>query len=447
MNITIIGTGYVGLVSGACLAELGHHVTCVDADAAKIASIQAGVMPIYEPALDGLVQANMEAGKLCVTTDTATAVKNASVVMIAVGTPPRVEDGQADLSYVFAAAKEIAQSLESYTLIVTKSTVPIGTGKAIEAIIAEHIPDNSIGFSVASNPEFLREGCAIDDFMHPERIVIGTTSERARAILAELYAPLTDKGVPLVSVGRETSEMIKYASNSFLATKVAFINEMANFCEAVGADVEDVAYGMGLDSRIGAKFLKAGPGFGGSCFPKDAQALIHIAAQHNIEAPIVSAVVQANLARKSAMTQKIIAACGGSVKGKKLAVLGLTFKPNTDDMRESPSLVIIPELIEAGASIVACDPEGIKEAMHLLPKQNIAYNSDAKTALQGADAAIIMTEWDVFKSLTPQDFIANLTKPLVVDLRNIFMPQVMQEAGIAYHSVGRILLSPTHQSQ
>jgi len=437
MKITVIGTGYVGLVSGACLAQLGHDVVCVDSDAAKIDSILAGVMPIYEPHLDALVADNLAQQRLTVTTDAARAIVDADVVMIAVGTPPREEDGHADLRYVLAAAQQIAQAMRGYTLVVTKSTVPIGTGAQIEAVLAQHKTDATAQFSVASNPEFLREGTAIDDFMHPERIVIGATSERAKAMLAELYMPLTNQGVPLVSVGRETSEMIKYASNSFLATKVAFINEMADICEAVGADVEDVAYGMGLDTRIGAKFLKAGPGFGGSCFPKDAQALMHIAIQKDVPAPITSAVVHANLARKSRMTQKIIVACGGSVVGITIAVLGLTFKPNTDDMRESPSLVILPELVAAGARIHAYDPEGMKEAKALLPQEGVVFVDSARAALADASAGVILTEWKEFSTLQAEDFIALLQRPLVIDLRNIYQPQRMRDAGVEYHCIGR----------
>ncbi len=439
-NITIIGTGYVGLVSGACLAELGHHVTCVDTDEKKIASITAGVMPIYEPKLDALVLSNMAVGRLKVTTDTATAVAGAKVVMIAVGTPPRPEDGQADLTYVYAVTKEIAKSLTGDTLVVTKSTVPIGTGKRIEVMLEKYVADKAARYWVASNPEFLREGSAIGDFMQPERIVIGTTSPEAHEILAEIYAPQTSKGVVLVSVGRETAELIKYASNSFLATKVAFINEMADMCEAVGADIEDVAYGMGIDSRIGEKFLKAGPGFGGSCFPKDTQALVYMAAQYGVEAPITNAVVDGNHARKSRMTQKIINALDGLVLGKKIAVLGLTFKANTDDMRDSPSLVIVPELLAAGAEIIAYDPQGMQEAKHYFSAQNqekLHFVDSSSAAMTGADACVIITEWDEFKTLTPLDFKTALTQPILVDLRNLFMPSTMANGGVTYVSVGR----------
>lgn len=439
-QITIIGTGYVGLVSGACLAQLGHQVTCVDSDARKIDSILSGVMPIYEPGLDVLVKENVAAGRLRVTTDTASAVKAAQVVMIAVGTPPRPEDGQADLRFVYAVAKEIAMSLQPDTLVVTKSTVPIGTGKVLEQMIAEHVPQPEMRFWVASNPEFLREGSAIGDFMQPERIVIGTTSTQAHEILAQVYAPQTSQGVTLVSVGRETAELIKYAANSFLATKVAFINEMADMCEAVGADIEDVAYGMGTDSRIGFKFLKAGPGFGGSCFPKDTQALVYMASQLGVAAPITKAVVEGNVARKSRMTRKVVMALGGSVQGKRIAVLGLTFKANTDDMRDSPALVIVPELVAAGADVVAFDPQGMHEAQHYFSRMGVdgvRYANSAHEAMDGAAAAVIITEWDEFKQLTPQDFLDALHSPVVVDLRNLYAPCPLKEAGITYVSIGR----------
>jgi UDPglucose 6-dehydrogenase len=438
MHLTIIGTGYVGLVSGTCFAELGFDVTCVDVDETKIERLKQGEIPIYEPGLDEMVLANHKTGRLHFTTDTSIAVAQADIVFIAVGTPPRPEDGQADMRYVYGAAEEIAKSLNNYTLIVTKSTVPIGTGKVLEQIVAEHAPSDA-RFDIASNPEFLREGAAISDFMKPDRVVIGCENAQAREHLEQLYRPLTRQNVPLVSVGRETAEMIKYAANSFLAMKVAFINEMADICEHVGADIEKVAHGIGLDERIGERFLRAGPGFGGSCFPKDTQALLHIAEQLDIAPHLTEAIVTSNDLRKRAMADRIIKALGGkaAARGKAIALLGLTFKPATDDMRAAPSLEIIPALLEAGITVRAYDPEGMEEAKKLLPEEKIVWAKDSSEAMESADVAVILTEWNEFKALDLAKVKALLTQPLLIDLRNIYQPEEMREAGFTYHSIGR----------
>ena len=431
MRIAMIGTGYVGLVSGACLSEFGHQVVCVDKDPAKIEALNKGVIPIFEPGLDEVVAVNAKAGRLSFTSDLASAVREADAVFIAVGTPSRRGDGHADLSYVFAAAEEIAGALSGYTVIVTKSTVPVGTGRKVQAIIAKARPDAE--FDVASNPEFLREGSAIEDFRRPDRVVVGCETERAQGRMREVYRPLFLNETPIVFTSLQSSELIKYAANAFLATKITFINEMADICEKVGGDVQDVARGIGLDGRIGKKFLHAGPGYGGSCFPKDTLALVQTASELGAPTRIVEAVVAVNEARKSAMTRKIEAAFGG-VKGKTIAVLGLTFKPNTDDMRDAPSLVIVPELQKAGAKIRGFDPEGTKEARKLL---DIEFCAGTYEALEGADGVVILTEWNEFRALDLARVKAVLKTPLMVDLRNIYRPDLMKEAGFRYISVGR----------
>jgi UDPglucose 6-dehydrogenase len=442
MRIAMIGTGYVGLVSGACFSEFGVSVTCVDKDADKIARLQRGEVPIYEPGLDQLVAVNKAAGRLSFTTDLAAALDGTDAVFIAVGTPSRRGDGHADLSYVFAAAGEIAEMLAGQpgtrTVIVTKSTVPVGTGRRLESILAQRLPANA--FDVASNPEFLREGSAIQDFMRPDRVVIGTESEHARTVLRALYRPLYLLETPVVFTTIETAEMIKYAANAFLATKITFINEVADLCEAVGADVQDVARGIGLDGRIGRKFLHAGPGFGGSCFPKDCEALVRTAEEIGSPLTMVERVLEINNARKRGMADRITAACGGSVTGKTIAVLGLTFKPNTDDMRESPSLSILPPLAEAGATIRAFDPEGMDEAKKLLP--HLDYCGDAYEAIEGADALVLLTEWNEFRGLDLARVRSLLRAPVVIDLRNIYQPDEMTAAGFVYHSIGRAAAAP-----
>ncbi|MDE2182502.1 MAG: UDP-glucose/GDP-mannose dehydrogenase family protein [Alphaproteobacteria bacterium] len=431
MRIVMIGTGYVGLVSGACLSEFGHNVVCVDKDVSKIAGLKEGTIPIYEPGLDEVVTTNAKAGRLAFETDLKVAMPGAEAVFIAVGTPSRRGDGHADLSYVFAAAEEMARYLSGYTVIVTKSTVPVGTNRKVEEIIRKVRPDAEI--DVASNPEFLREGSAIEDFRRPDRVVVGCDTERAREVMKEIYRPLYLNETPIVFTSRESSELIKYASNAFLATKITFINEMANLCEKVGGNVQDVARGVGLDGRIGNKFLHAGPGFGGSCFPKDTLALLKTAQEYGAPTRIVEAVVAVNDARKQEMGEKIEKAFGG-VKGKTIAILGLTFKPNTDDMRDAPSLVIVPYLQSKGAKIRAYDPEGTKEARKLL---DIELCADAYEALMGADGVAILTEWNEFRALDLARVKSLLKRPLMVDLRNIYRPQMMEAAGFIYSSVGR----------
>jgi UDPglucose 6-dehydrogenase len=433
MRIAMIGTGYVGLVSGACFADFGHKVVCVDKDAGKIAALLRGIIPIFEPGLDDLVERNAKEGRLEFSGDLASAVKGADVVFIAVGTPSRRGDGHADLSYVYSAAKEIAAAIGHYTVIVNKSTVPVGTGDEVEKIIRESKPRAE--FAVVSNPEFLREGAAINDFKRPDRIVIGAEDARAREVMSEVYRPLYLNASPLLFTTRRTAEIIKYAANAFLATKITFINEIADLCEQVGGDVQDVARGIGLDNRIGAKFLHAGPGYGGSCFPKDTVALIKTAQDAGTPAKIVEAVASANEARKTAMAEKIVKALGGSAKGKKVAVLGLTFKPNTDDMREAPSLVIIPALTEAGAKVSAHDPQGMEEAANLLP--GIEMSKSPYDAAKGADALVIVTEWDAYRALDLSRLKQELKSPLVVDLRNIYNPDEMRAKGFRYISIGR----------
>ena len=433
MRIAMIGTGYVGLVSGACFSEFGIDVICVDKDEAKIEGLKQNKMPIYEPGLDALVADNVKAGRLSFTTDLKSAVKQADAVFIAVGTPSRRGDGHADLSYVYAAAKEIAEAIEGYTVVVTKSTVPVGTGREVETIIRETRPDAE--FDVVSNPEFLREGSAINDFMRPDRVVIGTESERARAVMKQLYRVLYLIETPIVFTSLETSELIKYAANTFLAAKITFINEIADLCEAVGADVHDVSRGIGLDGRIGKKFLHPGPGYGGSCFPKDTLALVRTARAKGSPLRIIETVVDINDQRKRKMADKIIAACGGSVKGKTIGVLGLTFKPNTDDMRDSPSLEIIPALQEAGATIRAFDPEGMEEAKKMLT--GLIYCEDAYDALKGADCMAVLTEWNEFRAINLDRVKSLLKSPILVDLRNIYEPREMIDAGFHYSSIGR----------
>ena len=436
MRIAMIGSGYVGLVSGTCLSEFGHTVICIDKDETKIAALKRGVIPIFEPGLEDVVAANVKAGRLSFGSDLAAAVRDADAVFIGVGTPSRRGDGHADLTYVFAAAEEIAAALTGYTVVVTKSTVPVGTSRQVEAIIKKANP--KADFDMASNPEFLREGSALEDFRRPDRVVVGCDSERARAAMREVYRPLFLNETPILFTSRETSELIKYAANAFLATKITFINEMADICEKVGGDVQDVARGIGLDGRIGKKFLNAGPGYGGSCFPKDTLALVRTAQELGSPSRIVEAVVAVNDARKSNMARKIEAAFGG-VRGKTIAVLGLTFKPNTDDMRDAPSLVIVPALQSEGATVRAYDPEGMKEARKHM---DVTWCADAYDALQGADGVVILTEWNEFRALDFARVKAALKTPLMVDLRNIYRPEQMADAGFTYVSIGRRGTSP-----
>ena len=433
MQIAMIGSGYVGLVSGACLADFGHSVICVDKDSDRITLLQNGVMPIYEPGLAALVATNAEAGRLSFTLDLAAAVAGAEVVFIAVGTPSRRGDGHADLTFVHAAAAEIASALSGYTVIVTKSTVPVGTGDEVERIIRQLRPDAE--FSVVSNPEFLREGAAISDFKLPDRIVLGTDDPQAREIMTEVYRPLYLNQAPLMFTGRRTSELIKYAGNAFLATKITFINEIADLCEKVGANVQEVARGIGLDNRIGAKFLNAGPGYGGSCFPKDTLALIRTGQENGAPLRIVETVAQVNDARKKAMAARVIAACGGSVAGKTIGILGLAFKPRTDDMRDAPSLVLVPALIAAGARVQAYDPESIAQAKTLLG--DVAYTANAYACVEGADALVILTEWEQFRALDLNRMKQAMRGNVLVDLRNIYRPEEMARHGFVYSSVGR----------
>jgi len=433
MQIAMIGAGYVGLVTGACFSEFGANVTCVDQDIDKILVLNKGQIPIFEPGLEDLVRTNVQAKRLTFTSDLKTAVEKADAVFIAVGTPSRRGDGHADLSFVFAAAKEIASSLNGYTLIVTKSTVPVGTGRQVVEVIREIRP--TADFDVCSNPEFLREGAAINDFMRPDRVVIGADSDRARKIMREIYRPLFLRETPIVFTDLETSELIKYAANSFLATKITFINEIADLCEKVGADVHDVAKGIGLDGRIGSKFLHPGPGYGGSCFPKDTLALVQTAAQAKAPLRIIETVVDINQKRKKSMANKIINACSGNVKNKTIAILGVTFKPNTDDMRDAPSLDIIPNLQAEGANINAYDPEGMNEAKVLL--NDVSWCEDAYKAMDRADAVAILTEWNEFRGLDLSRIKSLLRAPIVVDLRNIYNPEEMEDAGFAYFCVGR----------
>jgi UDPglucose 6-dehydrogenase len=436
MKITMIGGGYVGLVSGACFADLGVEVCVVESDAAKLDLLRQGRMPIYEPGLDKLVTENVAAGRLRFTGDLSAGVQGAEAVFIAVGTPTRRGDGHADVSYVNAAAEQVARALTNYAVIVTKSTVPVGTGRRIAEIVREARPD--LAFDVASNPEFLREGSAIGDFMRPDRVVIGTQSERAQEVLRRLYRPLYLIEAPILFTSIETAELTKYAANAFLAMKVTFINEMADLCEKVGADVHDVARGIGLDGRIGRKFLHPGPGYGGSCFPKDTLALVRIAQDWGAPSRLVEATVAVNDARKAGMAARVVAACEGSVRGKTIAILGLTFKPETDDMRDAPSLPIVHRLIEEGANIRAFDPEGMEAARPLLP-EGVVYCRDALDAAAGADATVVVTEWNEFRALAPERLAAIMRGRTLIDLRNVFDPANMQQVGLRYFAIGRSL--------
>jgi len=434
MRVTMIGSGYVGLVSGACFADFGHEVVCVDKDERKIEALKRGEIPIYEPGLDVLVNGNRFAGRLTFTTDLKSAVDGADAIFVAVGTPTRRGDGHADLSYVYGAAEEIAAALTGYAVIVTKSTVPVGTADEVEAIIRLTAPDAE--FSVASNPEFLREGAAIDDFKRPDRVVVGAEDERAREVMRQLYRPLNLNETPILFTNRRTAELTKYAANAFLATKITFINEMADLCEKTGANVQDVARGIGLDRRIGSKFLHAGPGYGGSCFPKDTLALVRTAQQFDAPTRIVEAVVEVNDARKKRMVDKIEAACGGSVKGKTVAIFGLTFKPETDDMRDAPSLDIVPALIARGAQVRAHDPQGMQEAKQLLPA-SVDYCDGPYEAAAGADALVIITEWNEYRALDFQRLVSKMRHLTIVDLRNIYRIEDVEKAGFVYTSIGR----------
>ena len=433
MRVAMIGTGYVGLVSGACFADFGHEVTCVDKDASKIARLERGEIPIFEPGLDDLVAANVRDGRLSFALDGAAAIRSADAVFIAVGTPSRRGDGHADLSYVHAAAEEIAGLIEGFTVIVTKSTVPVGTGDEIEAIIRARRPEAD--FAVVSNPEFLREGAAIEDFKRPDRIVVGAEDPRAQAVMRELYRPLNLNETPILFTGRRTSELIKYAANAFLAMKITFINEMADLCEKVGADVQQVARGIGLDNRIGSKFLHAGPGYGGSCFPKDTLALVRTAIDAGSPVRLIETTVEVNDARKKAMAGKVAAALDGELAGKTVALLGLTFKPNTDDMRDAPSLEVAPALIAMGAKVQAFDPEGMKEAAQLLP--GVVFKDGPYDAVEGADVVVILTEWDQFRALDLNRVKLLLRQPVMVDLRNVYRPEDMRARGFRYASIGR----------
>ncbi|SMQ62443.1 UDP-glucose dehydrogenase [Altererythrobacter xiamenensis] len=435
MKIAMVGSGYVGLVSGACFADFGHDVVCIDKDPAKIEKLREGVMPIYEPGLEGLVESNVNAGRLSFTTDLAEGIKGASAIFIAVGTPSRRGDGHADLSFVHAVAREVGENLANDAVVVTKSTVPVGTGDEVERILQDS--GTSHRFSVVSNPEFLREGAAIGDFKRPDRIVIGSEDDFGREVMREVYRPLFLNESPILFVSRRSSELIKYAANAFLATKITFINEMADLCEKVGADVQDVSRGIGMDNRIGPKFLHAGPGYGGSCFPKDTLALLKTAEDYESPVRIVEAVVNVNDSRKRAMGRKVIEALGGqdAARGKKVALLGLTFKPNTDDMRDSPAIAVAQTLADAGVKIAAYDPEGMEQARPLLPEVEMC--EDPYTAIKGADAIAIVTEWNVFRALDLQRIKELANAPVLVDLRNIYKPEDVRAAGFTYASIGR----------
>ncbi len=439
MRIAVIGTGYVGLVSGACIADYGHQVTCVDEDSAKIAALNAGEIPIYEPGLQKIVESNVGQGRLSFTDTLNDAVSGADAVFIAVGTPSRRGDGHADLSNIYAAAREIALALKRFTVVIIKSTVPDGTGDEVERIIGELRSD--IDVAVVSNPEFLREGSAIHDFKHPDRIVVGTDDERAKAALAEIYRPLYLNQAPILYTTRRTAELIKYAANAFLATKITFINEIADLCEKVGADVQDVARGIGLDNRIGSKFLHAGPGFGGSCLPKDLRALVKTADDHGVPMRILEAVIATNDMRKRAMARKVSAACAGGLRGKTVAVLGLTFKPNTDDMREAPSIALIVALRDMGAKIRAYDPVGMAQAEQVLA--DVTYCRGPYDCVEGADAVVIVTEWELFRALDLERLKNLMARPVMIDLRNVYQPEDMRKYGFIYASIGR---TPIEQS-
>lgn len=434
MKIAMIGTGYVGLVSGVCFSDFGHDVICVDKMPEKIAQLERGEVPIYEPGLDAVMERNVAAGRLSFTTDLAAAVNGADAVFIAVGTPTRRGDGHADLTYVMAAAEDIARALTGYAVVVTKSTVPVGTNRNVEEVIRAANPDAD--FDVASNPEFLREGAAIDDFMKPDRVVVGVETERAKAVMGDIYRPLFLREFPVVYTDLESAEMIKYAANAFLATKISFINEIAALCERVGADVKSVAKGIGLDGRIGNKFLHAGPGYGGSCFPKDTSALARIGQEHGVPQRITETVIEVNEAIKRRMIDKLLDQCGGSVNGKTIAVLGVTFKPETDDMRDAPSLTIVPALVGGGAQVRVCDPQGIREGEKLLP--GVAWVDDAYDAAKDADIVVILTEWNEFRALDLARLAGGMASPVMADLRNVYDRESVLAAGFSeYVGVGR----------
>ena len=441
MKIAVVGSGYVGLVTGVCLADFGHDVVCIDKDAGKIAALERGEVPIFEPGLAELVKTNAGSGRLAFTTELASAVAGAEVVFIAVGTPSRRGDGHADLTYVYAVAREVATAVSGFTVVVTKSTVPVGTGDEVAHIIASVNPDADV--AVVSNPEFLREGAAIDDFKRPDRIVVGIDDERAREVMTEVYRPLYLNQAPLLFTDRRTSELIKYAANAFLAMKITFINEVADLCEAAGANVQEVARGIGLDGRIGSKFLHAGPGYGGSCFPKDTTALVKIGQDFGSPMRLVETTVSINDQRKRAMSRKVIAACGGDVRGKTIGMLGLTFKPNTDDMREAPSLDIIRGLQDRGARVVAFDPQGMKAARDLV--ENVTFADNAYGVAEGADAVVLVTEWNEFRSLDLERLKAAMKSPAFVDLRNVYPPHEMRRHGFTYTSIGRSDLDVNEQ--
>ena len=443
MRVAMIGAGYVGLVSAACLSEFGFSVTCVEASPERLATLRAGRVPIYEPGLERLVAANVTAERLSFTSEIADAVPDADVVMLAVGTPSRRGDGYADLSFVYEAARQVADMLDGYTVIATKSTVPVGTGREIGRIMRERRPDAA--FDIVSNPEFLRQGSAIDDFMRPDRVIVGVEAVRAQTLMRALYRPLFLIETPVLFTSLETAELIKYAANCFLATKITFINEIAELCERIGADVQDVAKGMGLDGRIGRYFLHAGPGFGGSCFPKDAAAFARIAEEAGVPCGIVEAVLRSNTARKAMMADKIVQACGGSVEGKTIAMLGVTFKPNTDDVRESPSLMILPGLQERGATVRAFDPAGMDEARNILG--GVDWCRDSYDAMMDADALVILTEWNEFRALDLARVKGLMKTPLIVDLRNIYRPAEVAAAGFRYVSIGRPVAAPPKESE
>ena len=434
MRVAMIGSGYVGLVSGACFAEFGAEVTCIDRDKALIENLKALKMPIYEPGLDSLVSRNLQDGRLVFSSHIEKGVREADLVFIAVGTPSRRGDGGADLAFIYEAATQIAENLEGYTVVVDKSTVPVGTARKVYQLIAE--TNAAADFDIASNPEFLREGAAISDFMRPDRVVLGVESERAKALLTELYRPLNLREAPILVTDLESAELIKYASNAFLATKISFINEISSLCESVNADVHAIAKGMGMDARIGSKFLHPGPGYGGSCFPKDTRALLNTALEYGNELKIVSATVEANAAHQEKMVAKIRQAVGGSEAGKKFAVLGLTFKPETDDIRESPALKILPQLVQGGANIVAHDPKGLEAAKRLLPRE-MAYCSDLDNVFQAADAIVILTEWNVYRALNFEKIISQMRGRVLIDLRNIYERDAVEKAGFHYYCVGR----------
>lgn len=434
MNVAILGAGYVGLVTGTCLADFGHNVVCIDTDAEKIRALRDGLIPIYEPGLEALVKANADAGRLSFVPDIKEGMSGADVVFIAVGTPSRRGDGHADLQFVYAAAEEVAKAVKGFTVVVTKSTVPVGTGDEVARIIAQTNPAADV--VVVSNPEFLREGAAIEDFQRPDRIVVGMEEDRARDVMTEVYQPLVDAGAPLMFTSRRAAELIKYAANAFLAMKITFINEMADLCEAAGADVEQVARGMGLDDRIGPRFLRAGPGYGGSCFPKDTLALSRIGQDFGAPMRLVETTIAVNAERKKAMAQKVVDACGGSVSGKVIGILGLTFKPDTDDMREAPSLDIIQGLLDQGASVVAYDPQGM-DATRALIDASVRFVQGAYDAADGADALVIVTEWAEFRSLDLARLKTLMRGPVLVDLRNVYRAEDVAPLGFHYTSIGR----------